>query len=240
MAQSQVKEDPKAAAFMDKIRSWIPAFNGTTAQVPTPPVVTPVAGGGGGNGAGNGNAGGGGGGNGNNGNPSEPFFGRKEKQVLLYAVLFFASIPAVIYANKMVLEMTRTTPSAATAPASPQAAAVPSTQSNVVRNVDSFDCSTDQKRDEGFPNAEVNQLTAGSTLQVSYGCAIIVANAGATKLDAQKYQLFVLDSEKPGWSFKCGDVIGNSNAQCQRFMQDHAGKPIRVVVRSGGRVMVTG
>lgn len=231
MAQSQVKEDPKAAAFLDKVRSWLPAFNGTTAQVPTtPPAATPVAGGGG-NGAGNGNAGSGG--NGNNGNPPEPFFGRKEKQVILYALLFFASIPAVIYANRMVLEMTRT--SGTTAPASSQAAGVPST-SNVLRSIGSFDCSTPEKKQQGFAHAEVNQLTAGTTLQVANGCAIILANNGTTKLDAHKYQLVVLDEAKPGWSFKCGDVNGNSNtiAQCAQFIQEHAGRPLWVIVHSDG------
>lgn len=111
---------------------------------------------------------------------------------------------------------------------------------NIVRNIESFDCSTDQKRDEGFLDAEVSYLTTGSTVEISNGCAIIKTDSGVTKVDGEKYQLVVLDPEKPGWSFKCGDIIGNSNAQCQRFTKDHAGKPIWVIVRTSGRVRITG
>jgi len=66
MAQSQV-EDVRAVAFMDKVRSWIPAFNGT--PVPAQPVTVPVASGGG-NGGDNHNHGGGGGGNRGGSHPS--------------------------------------------------------------------------------------------------------------------------------------------------------------------------
>ena len=111
---------------------------------------------------------------------------------------------------------------------------------NIVRTIGTFDCSTDQKREEGFLDAEVNYLTTGSTVEISNGCAIIKTDSGVTKVDGEKYQLVVLDPEKPGWSFKCGDILGNSNVECQRFTKDHAGKTIWVIVRTSGRVRITG
>jgi hypothetical protein len=108
--------------------------------------------------------------------------------------------------------------------------------------IPSFDCSTVEKRDNGFKAAQSQPFVINTVrrYEIQGGCQMIQVEAPVSTIRGNAVLGYVKDSGSETGFMACGDVDGRKDplSSCVRFINDRGGQHIYVKVMDGGQLVI--
>lgn len=105
-----------------------------------------------------------------------------------------------------------------------------------------FDCSTEEKKEQGFNSSETQVFSEG--MHAGSGCAWVEVITPVTRVDGRNFRIDLLVEGDPSQSYKCGTNAPAGSVDCARFLNtlrtsnDHPDKKVRLIVQNGGYIKI--
>jgi hypothetical protein len=181
---------------------------------------------------------------------------REEITIILLAALFIFLLGLYLFVqkyslNNQVQSLQQQTPAKMNkSETQPQSQTQSKPANRDITYVSTFNCSTQQEKDENIQTADVQQLQSGNTSRIMRRCALVNIAGKVEKFDAKGYQLVVAVENISGTMYTsrsysgmydiCGDTNGNSDKipRCVDFLNQYAGRNILVITKNDGYVTI--
>ena len=102
-----------------------------------------------------------------------------------------------------------------------------------------FACDTIEKSETGFAARNFEVVNASNpAVMISNGCASMKVEEPIAKLSGSGFWIKILDSEKPGYSWVCGDFNGRNDSlgKCKNMLNEQLGAVVEVITVTTGKL----